>query len=136
MGLLDGQVVEGPGWVRQRHDVHSLPLLVRPGAVIAVGNRSDRPDYDDAIAPSFEVFDLADGTSSTTHLYDDQGRERVSVQVSRNGNRVVAEVVAGLEHLADGWSLTWATGPYGNRTGPTALAASGAATLRLDLDQV
>ena len=136
VGLLDGQVVEGPGWVRQRHDVHSLPLLVRPGAVIAVGNRSDRPDYDDAIAPSFEVFDLADGTSSTTHLYDDQGRERVSVQVSRNGNRVVAEVVAGLEHLADGWSLTWATGPYGNRTGPTALAASGAATLRLDLDQV
>ena len=48
---------------------------------------------------SFEVFDLADGTSSTTHLYDDQGRERVSVQVSRDGNRVVAEVVAGLEHL-------------------------------------
>ena len=48
----------------------------------------------------------------------------------------MVEVVAGLEHLADGWSLTWATGPSGNRTGPTALAASGAATLRLDLDQV
>jgi alpha-D-xyloside xylohydrolase len=135
VGLLDGQVVEGPGWVRQRHDVHSLPLLVRPGAVIAVGNRSDRPDYDDTVAPSFEVFDLADGTSSTTHLYDDEGRERVSVQVSRNGNQVVAEVVAGLDHLSDGWSLTWATGPYGNRTGPTARAASGAGTLRLDLDR-
>jgi hypothetical protein len=45
----------------------------------------------------------------------------------------VAEVVAGLEHLTEGWSLTWATGPYGNRTGPAVRAASAVATLRLDL---
>ena len=135
VGLLDGQVVEGPGWVRQRHDVHSLPLLVRPGAVIAVGSRADRPDYDDTVAPLFEVFDLADGASSTTHLFDDAGRERVSLTVSRRGAQVVAEVVSGLEHLGDGWSLAWATGPFGSRTGPIASAAAGVATLQLDLPE-
>ena len=135
VGLLDGLAVEGPGWVRQRHDVHSLPLLVRPGSVIALGNRADRPDYDDAVAPQFEVFDLADGASTTTHLFDDAGRERVSLTVSRHGAQIVGEVVQGLEHLTDGWSLTWAAGPFGARTGPTASAEAGVATLRLDLDE-
>jgi alpha-D-xyloside xylohydrolase len=135
VGLLDGQVVEGPGWVRQRHGVHSLPLLVRPGSVLALGSRTDRPDYDDAVAPTFEVFDLADGSSSTTHLYDDQGRERLSLRVSREGTQLVAEVVSGVEQLADGWTLTWAAGPFGARTGPTASADPGVATLRLSLDE-
>jgi hypothetical protein len=103
--------------------------------VIALGSRADRPDYDDAVAPHFEVFDLADGASSTTYLFDDAGRERVSLTVSRDGMQVVAEVIDGLEHLGDGWSLTWATGPFGSRTGPTASAAAGVATLVLDLDQ-
>ncbi len=117
------------------HDFHSLPLLVRPGSVIAVGSRADRPDYDDALAPTFEVFDLADGDSSVTHLYDELGRERVSLRVARHGNEVVAEVVAGLEELTEGWRLTWATGPFGGRTGPTAEAASGQGSLVLDLGQ-
>ena len=34
--LLDGSTVVGPGWVCQEHDVFSLPLLVRPGAVVPV----------------------------------------------------------------------------------------------------
>ena len=133
VGLLDGEVVEGPGWVRQRHGFHSLPLLVRPGSVIALGSRADRPDYDDAIAPTFEVFDLADGASSLTHLYDDLGRERVSLRVARDGTRVVAEVVAGVEQLTQGWRLTWGAGPLGRRTGPTAEASSGQASVVLDL---
>ena len=133
VGLLDGQVVDGPGWVRQRHDFHSLPLLVRPGSVIALGSRADRPDYDDAVAPTFEVFDLADGDSTVTHLYDELGRERVSLRVARDGSRVVGEVVTGAEHLTEGWRLTWAAGPFGGRTGPTAEAESGQAALVLDL---
>ena len=88
-----------------------------------MGSRADRPDYDDAVAPTFEVFDLADGDSTVTHLYDELGRERVSLRVARDGSRVVGEVVAGSEHLTEGWRLTWAAGPFGGRTGPTAEAA-------------
>jgi alpha-D-xyloside xylohydrolase len=32
--------------VRENHRFDSVPLLVRPGAVIPLGNRTDRPDYD------------------------------------------------------------------------------------------
>ena len=37
--LLTGEEVAGPGWVTQQHDVMSLPVLVRPGAVIEMEDR-------------------------------------------------------------------------------------------------
>jgi alpha-D-xyloside xylohydrolase len=40
------EVLEGPAWVRENHGFDSVPLLVRPGAVLPLGNRTDRPDYD------------------------------------------------------------------------------------------
>ena len=133
VSFLDGQEVEGPGWVRQRHGFDSLPLLVRPGSVIPLGTRDDRPDYDDALAPDFEVFGMQDGDSSVTHLYDDLGRERVSVRISRRADDLLAEVLEGSEHLREGWRLSWAAGPYGGRTGPTADAAPGQRELVLAL---
>ena len=50
--LLRGNVVDGPRWVRERHGFDSVPLLVRPGAVIPMGARDDRPDYDYAAGVS------------------------------------------------------------------------------------
>ncbi|MGY0386894.1 alpha-xylosidase [Nocardioides sp. WG-D5] len=41
-----GQVVSGGGWRREQHDFSSLPLYVCSGAVIPIGARTDRPDYD------------------------------------------------------------------------------------------
>ena len=59
--LLTGEQVSGPRWLRERHDVDSLPLMVRPGAVIAVGSCDDRPDYDYADGVLLRVFEPADG---------------------------------------------------------------------------
>jgi alpha-D-xyloside xylohydrolase len=41
-----GEQVQGPCWRRETHGFDSLPLYVRDGAVIPIGSRSDRPDYD------------------------------------------------------------------------------------------
>ncbi|MCU1528079.1 MAG: alpha-xylosidase [Frondihabitans sp.] len=44
--FFTGHKVEGPGWQRETHGFDSLPFYVREGAVIPVGARDDRPDYD------------------------------------------------------------------------------------------
>lgn len=44
--LLTGERVPGGGWRTETHDVDSLPLYVREGALLPVGGRDDRPDYD------------------------------------------------------------------------------------------
>ncbi|MFD8567850.1 alpha-xylosidase [Streptomyces sp. NPDC059639] len=44
--LLTGEHVEGPGWRRETHGFDSLPLYVRPGAVLPMGADDQRPDGD------------------------------------------------------------------------------------------
>ncbi|GAB3281190.1 alpha-xylosidase [Kineosporia babensis] len=44
--LLTGEKVAGGRWLTERHEVDSLPLLVRPGGVIALGASEERPDTD------------------------------------------------------------------------------------------
>ena len=121
---LDGGRVQGPGWVRQHHDATTLPLLVRPGAVVAVGSRSDRPDHDDTLAPTFEVFELDDGLRRTARLLDGSGDERVVVEVSRDGDQLRAAVLTGQEHLTEGWRVCWVTGPRGADRGPSVQGAA------------
>ncbi|WP_291049179.1 alpha-xylosidase [Herbiconiux sp.] len=41
-----GEPVRGGAWRTETHGFLSLPLYVREGAVIALGGRDDRPDYD------------------------------------------------------------------------------------------
>ncbi|GAB4580857.1 MAG: alpha-xylosidase [Anaerolineales bacterium] len=55
--LITNEVLEGPGWFTERHGFMSLPLLVRPGSVIAMG-RDDRPDYDFAKDAMLKVYGM------------------------------------------------------------------------------
>ena len=48
--LLDDREIEGPRWVTETHGLKSLPLLVRPNAILAFGP-DDRPDHD-PLAPT------------------------------------------------------------------------------------
>ncbi len=98
--------------MRQAHGFDSLPLLVRPGAVLALGSRRDRPDYDDAVSPTFAVFGLADGDARTVRLFDASGSERVRVEVRRDGDRLTAR-----GDLPGEWTLQWGRGPAVTGTG-------------------
>jgi alpha-D-xyloside xylohydrolase len=80
--LLTGEAVDGPGWRRETHGYESLPLLVRPGAVLPVGSRADRPDYDyldgltlltnqPAAGTAVSVPDLTGATAATFTVADD-----------------------------------------------------------------
>ncbi|XVU21991.1 alpha-xylosidase [Actinoplanes sp. CA-054009] len=86
-----GEIVEGPGWRHEVHGFDSVPLLVRPGAVIPVGAVVDRPDY---------VFE--DGV--TLRLFEFSGRTSIRVGSS------VFDVSAddeGVRVTREGASLPW-----------------------------
>src|SRR4029077_20544168 len=59
--LLSGQVIEGPGWQREKHGFMSLPLLVRPNTLMPLGAHDDRPDYDYADGVELRLYELGDG---------------------------------------------------------------------------
>jgi alpha-D-xyloside xylohydrolase len=114
---LTGETVSGPRWVRETHGVGSVPLLVRPGAVLPVGAVDDRPDYDYADGVTLHVFGLADGDAVTTVVPTVSGDVAATFTTTRRGDtlEVSAEApparwrvrVAGAQTVdAEGSSLT------------------------------
>ena len=70
MNYLTGERVPGGRWLRETHGFDSLPLYVRPGAVIPVGARDDRPDYDYLDGVTLEVFPGGDSRDVTVTTPD------------------------------------------------------------------
>ncbi|RZS82974.1 alpha-D-xyloside xylohydrolase [Motilibacter rhizosphaerae] len=91
VSLLTGERVEGPGWRREVHGYDSLPVLVRPGAVLPLGAREDRPDYAYADGLTLLLNQPAEGTQ--LRVVDTAGATAAVVTVLPDGLR--AEGAAG-----------------------------------------
>ncbi|MDX2733367.1 MULTISPECIES: alpha-xylosidase [unclassified Streptomyces] len=63
--LLTGESVTGPAWRHETHGYDSLPLLVRPGAVLPWGADDQRPDGDWLDGLTLRVFGPATSTTDT-----------------------------------------------------------------------
>jgi alpha-D-xyloside xylohydrolase len=68
--FLSGEQIQGSRWVTQTHGYLSVPLLVRPGAVIPVGAVTDRPDYPYADGVTLRLYEIGDGARITTTVAD------------------------------------------------------------------
>jgi alpha-D-xyloside xylohydrolase len=89
--FLTGQVVAGGRWVRETHDFMSLPLMVRPNSVIAVGSHEDRPDYDYGDDVTLQVYELADGEHTTAIIPSIAGSVETTFEVQREGRTITVE---------------------------------------------
>jgi alpha-D-xyloside xylohydrolase len=89
--FLTGEAVEGPAWRREAHDAMSLPLLVRPGSVVAVGGRDDRPDYDFGEGVTLQVYELAEGQAVSVTIPSLAGEVATTFEVRREGGAISVE---------------------------------------------
>ncbi|MFE5342459.1 alpha-xylosidase [Isoptericola sp. NPDC056578] len=125
--LLDGaetahaQTVTGPRWVTETHDFDSLPVLVRPGTVLPVGTRTDRPDYAWADGVELRCFGLTDGHDAVTVVpTGGPDGEAARFRVRRTGD----EVVVTSDDAPGAWTV---------RVGERTAAAAGPGTVSLRL---
>lgn len=95
--LFDGAPVEGGRWHRERHDFLGLPVLVRPGSLLALGDTDGRPDYDYAHKPTLLLTPLEDGGSAQVAIPDTRGTIVGRASATRTGDRLTVRV----EGLAD-----------------------------------
>jgi alpha-D-xyloside xylohydrolase len=117
--FMTGEQVTGPRWVTERHGFGSVPLLVRPGAVIPVGAVDDRPDYDYGEGVTLRLYEIPDGARVTTAI-SPGGREFVT---TRAGD------VIRVEAAADGDWQAWHAGRIiRGEAGTAEITATGAAT--------
>ncbi|OKJ61638.1 alpha-xylosidase [Streptomyces sp. CB02261] len=87
--VLTGAGITGPRWVRERHEVHTLPLLARPDSVIPLGADDQRPVsvWQDGV--ELRVHAFADGAERTLAIPDTEGPgEAARFRLRRRGDRL------------------------------------------------
>jgi alpha-D-xyloside xylohydrolase len=89
--LITGATIDGPRWIEDRYEVQSLPLFVRPGSVLPMGAREDRPDYDFADGVTLRAYELQDGVSVHVEVPGLDGRAAAVFDVARDGSTVSAD---------------------------------------------
>ena len=109
-----GETVVGEGWRREIHGFDSLPLYVRDGAVIPVGCRDDRPDYDYLDGLTLQVYPssiavTAEGTRQTT-VTTPSGESAVFTVV-RSADRVSVKSALVRSTSERNWAVSAAGGP-------------------------
>jgi alpha-D-xyloside xylohydrolase len=111
---LTGEVVEGPAWVTETHGFDSVPLLVRPGAVLPIGSRSDRPDYDYRDGITLRLYEPTQG-STPVSVGDSTftvTRDGTAIRVERSGAALPwrVEIVGGPSADLPADASDWVTG--------------------------
>ncbi|WP_265521914.1 alpha-xylosidase [Oerskovia flava] len=125
-GAADGpaadlpSTVTGPRWVTETHGFDSLPVLVRPGTVLPVGARTDRPDHDWADGVTLHAFELPDGHDSVVTVPGHPGAAGASFRVRRTGTVLTV--------VSDDAPATWSV-----RYGDQVATVSGPGSLRLEV---
>ena len=86
VNLLNDRVVTGASWHKEQHGFLSLPLLVRPNAVIPLGAVDSRPDYDYLDGLTLHAFSIEDGKSVTVRIPDLSGKTAAVFKLVRAGD--------------------------------------------------
>ncbi|MBB3108992.1 alpha-D-xyloside xylohydrolase [Paenibacillus phyllosphaerae] len=97
--FFTGGAIEGGKWHTENHDYMSLPLLVAPNTLLAVGANDQKPDYDYQDGITFQLFELADGATATAPVYTLGGELVYEAKAERTGGTIIV--------TAEGASKTW-----------------------------
>jgi len=105
--LQTNEVFEGPRWYRRTYDFQSLPLLVRPNSVIAIGANDRRPDYDFADGVTLTLYEIEDGAALSGFVPSLTGEKAFRYTVQRSGDDISVSV----EGATKPWSAQLAGQP-------------------------
>jgi alpha-D-xyloside xylohydrolase len=93
--LQTGATVRGPVWVREVCDFQTVPIFVRPGSVLPVGSRDDRPDYSYDDDVTLRAYEFPDGGRSTVMVPGPTGAVAAVFEVVRDGGTLTATRLEG-----------------------------------------
>ena len=86
-----GKVKKGGKWYSEKVPYTEIPLYVRENSILALGKEEKAVyDYEDGV--TLKVYELGDGKSAETTVYDGRNKERCTAKVSRSGNEYAISI--------------------------------------------
>lgn len=90
--LLTGEKREGGKWYKEKFDYFSLPLMVRPGTIIPMGENKEKPDYDYANNVTLYVFEPQEGKKIYCEVYSQERKVDLKVNLIKEKNIIKINV--------------------------------------------
>lgn len=90
--LLTEARAEGGRWHKEQFDYFSLPLMLRPGSILAVGAHTERPDYAFYEGVKLLVYLPEDHGKAETEVTDLDGHVVTRMFAEREGSQVKVRV--------------------------------------------
>ena len=87
-----GEVKVGGRWIKENHDYLSIPLLVREGSLIALGNEDNDAVYDYADNVILKAYELSDQVPCSTIVYNEAGEASIIANVIRKDKQIYIDV--------------------------------------------
>lgn len=86
--FLSGEKHEGGKWYTEAYDYYSLPLFVRENSFVPMGANDQLAEYDFADGLDLRLYELKDGATAETTVYQKDGSQLLAVKAVRSGAKV------------------------------------------------
>ncbi|MBP5454144.1 MAG: alpha-xylosidase [Lachnospiraceae bacterium] len=97
--LFTNETYEGGKWYSQKFDYLSIPLFVKENSIVVFGEHDDKPDYDYEVNPTVKIYEIKDGATIKTEIYNQKGKEAVKIEATRKGNVVTVSSSSKLKNV-------------------------------------
>lgn len=80
--------LSGGRWYTQKFDYFSLPLLVKPNTLLAVGDRDDCAEYDYCSNVTFHLIEPEEGKRAKAVVYNKELDTKLEISAEKNGETI------------------------------------------------
>lgn len=92
--FFSNKTVQGPGWFKETHEFHTLPLYIRENTILVLGKRDEtRTVYNYNEDVEVCLHHTTPGTKTT--VVDSEGEVTGVIEVGEDGNLIAQEVLKG-----------------------------------------
>lgn len=82
INFITNECIKGEGYISEQHGYLSLPIMMKPGAVIPVGKNNQRPDYDYVDGIAYHLNCINEVTTVNCKVYDVEAELASEIEVT------------------------------------------------------
>ncbi|MBE6854365.1 MAG: alpha-xylosidase [Ruminococcus sp.] len=86
--IITGETFEGGRYIHRKCGYLEMPVLARPNSIVTFGNFTDNFVYDYLEGATVTIFNLEDGKTAETKIFDTEAKEILSLSASRTGDSI------------------------------------------------
>lgn len=90
--IITGKVLEGGKWYKHTCTYMEMPLLARPNSIVTYGDFVNDFEYDYVANANAVIYELEDGKSASTVIYDKEAKRVLELTATRSGSTVSVEM--------------------------------------------